>query len=147
MKMLIDAVRYQREKGLNTNRHIIRKFKDDSEALKEAAEIIRTVVSECIERNLPIDDALAVMHIATLNNRTLTIEEYTRIIEASKENVGPSLNKIRQHDRGNSASLYKKIDEQHKTELNTLRENLTENHRKELEALKDQHRRDLEKHI
>lgn len=111
MQLLIDSVKYQRERGLNTNRHIIRKFKDDAEALKEASEVIRTVISECIERNLPIDDALAALHVATVKNQSFSTENYQKIIDESRQDKSI---KIKQHRTANTTSLLRKIEEQAK---------------------------------
>jgi len=108
MQLLIDAVRYQRDHAkLNTNRIVIRKIKNDGEALKEAAEQIRSLISECIERDLPIDDALAALHVATIKGGTLNKEQYESIIETARL---PSTSKIKQSRSDANMSLLKKIE-------------------------------------
>lgn len=111
MQLLIDSVKYQREKGLNTNRVIVRKIKDDGEALREAAEQIRAIISECIERDLPIDDALAALHVATLKGESLNKDHYSRIIDAAR---AEPTSKIRQARSAQNVSLLKKIEMQSK---------------------------------
>lgn len=109
MQLLIDCVKHQQATGgYQRNRVVISKIKNESEALQEAVELLRTILSECIERDLPIDDAFAALHKATVNKDTLTKKNYEQLIKtarmpknsafkqsASRQNLG-LLNKIQQ---------------------------------------------------
>lgn len=108
MQLLLDAINHQRSTaGYSPNRTIIRKFKNESEALQEAAELIQNILAECLERRLPIDDALAALHVATIKKSKLTDKDYQKIIEASR--AEPAL-KIRQTRSVKNASLLQKIE-------------------------------------
>lgn len=107
MQLLIDSVRYQVEKGFKNPRIVLRKIKDEGEALQEAAEQIRCLIAECIERNLPIDDALAALHVATLKGNRPNKDDYKNIIEKSRNEPAA---KIKQAGSKNIMNLLRKIE-------------------------------------
>lgn len=109
MHLLIDSVKYQKENGFVSNRHPLAKIKSDSAALKEAAEMIRGILSECIDRKLPIDDAFAALHVATVKNKPLTEDDYKKMLEKSKDERTSQIKQNR-----STVSLLKKIAEEHK---------------------------------
>lgn len=118
MQILIDAVKYQRANGLNTNRHIIRKIKNDEEALKEATELVRAIISECIERNLPIDDALAALHFATIQK---TEVDYAALL-AKHRNEDTS--RLRQARAASNTGFLKQIEDVHNEKVLKLKEQM-----------------------
>ena len=127
MQILLDAIAHQRATAdYNPSRTIVRKFKNDSEALQEAAELIQNIIAECLERNLPIDEALVALHVATLKRVKLTDKDYSKIIE---ENRSEPISKIRQSRSVKNASLLRKIDESSrldKAEIVSLRREVNE---------------------
>lgn len=127
MQILLDAIAHQRATAdYNPSRTIVRKFKNEGEALQEAAELIQNIIAECLERNLPIDEALVALHVATLKKIKLTDKDYSKIIE---ENRSEPISKIRQSRSVKNASLLRKIDESSrldKAEIVSLRREVNE---------------------
>lgn len=112
MQLIIDCIKHQQSTGnYQRNRVVIAKIKNEGEALQEAVELIRTIISECIERNLPLDDAFAALHKATVNKDTLTKKNYEQLIKTARM---PKNTVFKQSGSERNLSLLKKIQQEYK---------------------------------
>lgn len=123
MQLLIDSIAHQMSHGFKQNRNLLKKFKSEGHALQEATELIQAILAECVERQLPIDDALAALHVATLRKSTLTDKDYVKIIDASRSE---SSSKIRQTRTDKHKSLLRKIEDTARSEKEELAESRRE---------------------
>ena len=119
MQMIIDAIRLQISKGWVNNRINIRKIKSDAGALQEAAETIRSLIAECIERQLPIDEALAALHVATIKNIPLDAKAYQQIVEVSRTE---QVSVIRQQRTAQHKNFLKQVEQRFDERLRKIQE-------------------------
>lgn len=112
MQILIDVVKLQKQQNLlKIKKKITATTKDDVEALKELVELLQTIVSESIDRDLPIDKAFAAVHIALMKKQPIDYSFYESVLNDYR-NVAP-LKHIRQASRG--VSILQEIHNRYKT--------------------------------
>lgn len=108
MQILIDCVKLQKQKNLfRGKRKITANTKNDTEALQELTELLQTIISESIDRDLPIDKAFAKLHVSLLKGESI---DYEQVLNDYR-NID-QLRHIRQNSRG--TQILQEIHEHYK---------------------------------
>lgn len=105
MQLILDCIKLQRERGFTSKRKPLLKGKSDAENLQEAAELLRALISECIDKDLPIDFAFAHLHKTQLTNEK---PDYQKVIDNYRSGVSNQPTKFRQKNQG--LTLLKEIE-------------------------------------
>lgn len=101
MQILLDCVEFQKQKGFQSKRKVAGTIKNDSEALKELTELLQAIISESLDRDLPIDGAFAALHKSILTkSQSQSQIDYQQILD--KYRNSEKLQHFRQNSKGKS---------------------------------------------